>query len=98
MTGNDVHILTRFERQVLRGLALRVAELAARPIEDQKRREWHRHNALQRGRPLVFCDPENGWNEMFPPESLQCTSELAANGSLNSASRNSTARVCATTE
>lgn len=77
MTGNNLPILSRFERQVLRDLALQVAGLAARPVEDEKRREWHRHNALLPGRPMVFCDPENGWNEIFPPQSLLCTSELA---------------------
>ena len=76
MTGNDT-VFTCAEKNVLRTLALRVAELAARPVEEEKRREWHRHNALQPGRPLVFCDPENGWHEIFPPESLLCTSELA---------------------
>ncbi len=77
MAGNDLPILSDLERTVLRDLALRVAEQAARPVEDEKRREWYRHNALQPGRPLVFCDPENGWHEIFPPESLQCNSELA---------------------
>ena len=77
MNGDNVPEFSDGEKDLLRDLALRVAELAARPIEDQKRREWYRHNALQPGRPLVFCDPENGWNEIFPPESLECTSELA---------------------
>lgn len=77
MTSNDLPPLSNKERAVLRGLALRVAELAARPGEDEKRREWHRHNALRPGRPMVFCDPENGWNEIFPPGSLLCVSDLA---------------------
>jgi hypothetical protein len=67
------------ERQVLRTLASRVAELAARPSENEKRRLWHRHNALQETRPLVFCDPENGWLEIIPPDSLFCTHPLARN-------------------
>ena len=91
MDDSDTHRFSREEKDCLRTLALRVAELAARPVEQEKRREWHRHNALQPGRPLVFCDPENGWHEIFPAESLECTSELAGSGSGNCASRSSTA-------
>ena len=65
------------ERETLRGLAAEVASLAARPIEDEKRDLWRRHNALQPTRPLVFCDPENGWQEIIPPSRLACTSALA---------------------
>ena len=65
------------DRQTLRFLAAEVAELAARPIEDEKRDLWYRHNALEPTRPLIFCDPENGWNEIFPPDSLTCEGELA---------------------
>jgi hypothetical protein len=64
-------------RAVLRRLAAEVAELAARPVEAGKRELWYRHNALQSARPLVFCDPENGWNEIITPGDLLCTGELA---------------------
>ncbi len=65
------------DRAILRQLAARVAELAARPIEQAKRELWYRHNALEATRPLIFCDPENGWNEIFTPRDLACTGELA---------------------
>ena len=68
---------TERERQLLHTLAGQVAELAARPIEDEKRELWLRHNALQPTRPVIFCDPENGWNEIIRPEYLACESELA---------------------
>ena len=45
------------ERRVLQDLATRVAEIAARPIEQAKRELWYQHNALQPTRPLIFCDP-----------------------------------------
>jgi hypothetical protein len=69
--------LTSRERQLLRSLAGKVAELAARPIEAEKRDLWLRHNALQPTRPVIFCDPENGWNEIIRPEHLECEGELA---------------------
>lgn len=68
---------TLYERQLLRTLAGQVAELAARPIEAEKQVLWRRHNTLQATRPLIFCDPENGWHEIIRPEHLDCEGELA---------------------
>lgn len=65
------------DRLILQRLAAAVAQLAARPLEQEKRDLWRRHNALQATRPVIFCDPENGWNEIFPPKSLACTGDLA---------------------
>jgi hypothetical protein len=65
------------ERATLRRLAANVAELAARPIEGKKRDLWYRHNALEVTRPVIFCDPENGWNEIIRPAELTCHSPLA---------------------
>jgi len=65
------------DREVLRRLANRVAELAARPLEQEKRDLWYRHNALEPTRPVIFCDPENGWNEIITPDQLECEGDLA---------------------
>ncbi len=65
------------ERQTLRRLAGEVAELAARPIEAEKRALWEKHNALERTPPLILADPENGWNEIITPEVLECENVLA---------------------
>ncbi|MCS7311208.1 MAG: hypothetical protein NZ741_13410, partial [Armatimonadetes bacterium] len=69
--------MSQRDRQILRELAKRVAELAARPEEEQKLELWYRHNALEPTRPLVFCDPENGWNEILTPDVFQCEGQLA---------------------
>jgi hypothetical protein len=69
--------LNQRDRLILRELAKQVAELAARPVEKEKRELWYRHNALESTRPLVFCDPENGWNEILTPDTLQCEGGLA---------------------
>lgn len=68
--------LSNADRKTLRTLAVRVAELAARPGEREKETLWRKHNALEATRPLIFCDPENGWNEIFPASSLTCEDEL----------------------
>ncbi len=65
------------DRQVLRRLAERVAGLAARPLEREKRELWRRHNDLEAVRPPVFCDPENGWNEIITGGELSCRGDLA---------------------
>ncbi len=69
--------LNQHDRLILRELAKQVGELAARPVEEEKRELWYRHNALEPTRPLVFCDPENGWNEILTPDTLQCEGGLA---------------------
>src|SRR5512137_1080897 len=65
------------DRRVLRRLAGRVAELAARAVEHEKRELWYRLNALQPTRPLIFCYPENSWNEIITSDQVICTTELA---------------------
>ena len=78
-TSIDASIIsmTKEDREILRGLATRTAELAAHPREEEKRALWLRHNALEPTRPPVFCDPENGWNEIVPSDSLRCGGPLA---------------------
>lgn len=65
------------DREILRRLAGEVADLAARPIEAEKRQLWLDHNALKPTRPLVFCDPENGWNEIITAGQIECENLLA---------------------
>ena len=65
------------DKMVLRELARKVLELSQRPCEKEKTALWKKHNSLQETRPLVFCDPENGWYEMIPHTELQCLGDLA---------------------
>jgi hypothetical protein len=69
--------LSTAEREVLRKLAGNVAELASRPVEQQKQQLWMEHNRLNPTRPVVFCDPETSWNEIIPPTTLECTNQIA---------------------
>ena len=70
--------MTAEDRAVLRRLAERVAAIAATPANgrdpppvDQDSTAWKRP-----GRP-VFCDPENGWNEIITEAQMQCRGKLA---------------------
>jgi len=62
---------------LLRDLASQVAELSVRPAEEEKKKNWAALNDLQCSRPLVFCDPENGWNEIITQDQIRCTHPLA---------------------
>ncbi len=77
LLGAQEPIVSKKERGVLRELAQRVAELAARPHEAAKRRLWLHHNALAETRPLIFADPENAWYELIPASELASTGNLA---------------------
>ncbi len=50
--------------QVLRALAERYAEVAAHPIQQERRDLWMRHNSLQPTRPLITVQ-FNWWNVWF---------------------------------
>ncbi len=69
--------MTPADRAVLRRLAERVAAIAAGPRMAEVRRLWTSLNGLRRVRPLVFCDPENGWNEIITEAQMECRGTLA---------------------
>ncbi len=49
------------DRQIVRTLAQRVADVAADPVQDKKLAEWKRHNSLTPGKPMVLQAPEGVW-------------------------------------
>lgn len=51
------------DRAVLRGLAARVAEIAALPAQEEKRGLWRALNGLKPARPMVMID-QICWNEL----------------------------------
>lgn len=65
------------DREVLRKLAGSVAGLALKDKEKEKVKLWYKHNSLKPERPLIFCDPENGWNEIIIENMLECKGLLA---------------------
>ncbi|MCC8107547.1 MAG: hypothetical protein LIQ30_00570 [Planctomycetes bacterium] len=68
---------TAEEVEALRRLAHEVAALAEQPIQAQRKKWWTEHNDLVSDRPVVFCDPEFGWNEIIPQDVLVCHDPLA---------------------
>jgi hypothetical protein len=59
MTTNDV--------QVLRDLAAQYVEICQRPVMDERRDLWRRHNSLKRTRPLIYVRAF-AWQEMAASE------------------------------
>ena len=48
---------------ILRDLASQVADIAADPIQDERRELWRAHNSFERTRPLICCMWEAAWFE-----------------------------------
>jgi len=65
------------DRQTLRELGRRVADIAAEPVQAQKAARWRRHNDLRPERPMVLVFPEGAWREMLPREEMTCEPGLA---------------------
>jgi hypothetical protein len=64
VTSHERYTMSRNEElRILRDLAGRVAEIAALPVQEEKRRLWRRLNGLRPERPMVMID-QVCWNEM----------------------------------
>ena len=59
------------EKEHLRRLARRVAEIAADPRQAVRRELWYRHNRLEPVRPLFLVFPEDAWAEILPESQLE---------------------------
>ncbi len=65
------------DKAILKELGKQVAEIAERPVMEEKKELWIKHNKLERTRPVLLCDPENGWNEVIPESQLKCKNSIA---------------------
>lgn len=63
-------MITSSDLTTLRELAAQVAEIAALPVQEEKRRMWRKLNALQPERPMVMID-QVCWNEMETGDELR---------------------------
>ena len=61
------------DKAILHDLASQTAEIAAQPVQEEKRRLWRKINALEPERPMVMID-QVCWNEMNIDDelTLQC--------------------------
>jgi hypothetical protein len=56
-------MINKEDTEIIRGLAAQVAEIAALPVQEEKRHLWRKLNALQPERPMVMID-QVCWHEM----------------------------------
>jgi hypothetical protein len=75
-SSQDLKIILE-DKDVLIDLAEEVAEIAASNEMKERRILWGRHNMLERTRSLIFCDPENGWNEIITEAQMKCKGKIA---------------------
>ena len=61
--------MTRQDVTIIRALAGRVAEIAALPVQEEKRGLWRKLNAKQTTRPMVMID-NVCWHEMNVDDEL----------------------------
>ena len=64
-------VSTAHDRHILRDLAKCYAEVAAKPVQGERRELWRRHNSLQRTRPLLYVRWLAAWHEA-PESRLEC--------------------------
>ncbi len=67
--------ITQKEREYLRELAKKQAEIAALPIMKQRTEEWYAHNALKGKRPMIVIETNTFWQDMKPES--KCESPFA---------------------
>ncbi len=65
-------MLNKKDAAIVRELAARVAEIAALPVQGEKRALWRKLNALKPARPMVMID-QVCWNEMNVGDELTLT-------------------------
>lgn len=65
------------DKRILKELGAQVAEIAARPVMAERKKLWIAHNKLARTRPVLLCDPENGWNELITEDQIKCRNSIA---------------------
>ncbi len=77
-TAEDLGI-SQEDQDVLKDLAEKVARIAESREMKETRLLWQKHNKLEKTRPVIFCDPENGWNEIVTEAQMQCRGKIARN-------------------
>lgn len=63
------------DRELIRGLARQVADIADRPEMAKRRTAWIEHNSLRSKYPMMLVFPEGSWGEILPWASMKCRDE-----------------------
>ncbi len=71
-----IQSISNKDKTLLRSLASRVAEIAALPQQEARRKQWAEHNDLRNTTPIVLCFPEGAWLECIPEKTLEIENPL----------------------
>jgi len=69
----------RHDINVLRGLAQQCAEIAAKPLQEERRELWRKHFSLEKTRVpiLVICGMQNDWcQDLYADQAMRCEDPL----------------------
>ena len=71
--------ISKADALILRGLGQRLREIADDPVNQERRRLWYKHDALQGERPMVLAELDGVLDEVFPEDAmgLECTNRWA---------------------
>ena len=65
------------DKCILRDLARQVADIAALPVQAERRKDWVRHNKLESKKPMILVFPEGSWEELLTDDDLICEGKQA---------------------
>ena len=68
------------DKQILRELARRVAEIGHDPGQKEKAALWCRHNDLDPVRPMILTLPQGSWRELLPENELETSPDCPLRG------------------
>ena len=69
--------MTSRDRDILRELARQVVDIAALPVQSERRELWKQHNSLRSPHPMILVFPEGSWVELLTDRDLQCEGDEA---------------------
>jgi len=69
-------VIPREDKEVLRDLARKVAEISSMEKQEERRDLWRKHNSLVKTRPPVLVLAGAAWPEVYPDSQLKCTDPL----------------------
>jgi len=69
--------VSKKDKETLRKLAQKVKDYSTTKENEEKRKLWYEHNSLKTSKPVIFCEPENGWNEIITADMLECEGPLS---------------------
>lgn len=67
--------ISRHDREILRDLAKKQAEIANSPLNLERKKLWYKHNGLQETRPIVLIETGPFIHDFVPNTMLKCESE-----------------------